>query len=67
MESKGKSTQGITFWVKDSKRWINVEISVEEFDDGELIISANCGKEHLGKRETSIDNKDIVSRYGNDV
>ena len=67
MKSKGKSTQVLTFWIKDDKRWVNVEATVEEFDDGQLMISTMCKNECIGKRETSIDNYDIVSKYANDA
>lgn len=59
-----KSTQELIFWVNGRKRWIDVKVTVEEFDDGQLIISTKYGKESVGKRDTSVDNSDIVSTYG---
>lgn len=59
-----KSTQGLTFFIKGNSRWVNVEVTVEEMDNDELIISAECKKECIGKRYTSINNFDVVSTYG---
>ena len=64
MKPINESTQELIFWIKGNSRWINVTVKVEEFDDGRLIISTKYGTESVGKRDTSIDNSDIVSTYG---
>lgn len=56
-----KHTQGLTFYLKNDKiSHINILVTVEEFDDGQLTISAKYGDEEVGKRITSINNYKIV-------
>ena len=52
-------TKGLTFYLRN-KIEINVLITVEEFDDGQLIISAKYGHEDIGSRITSIANHNII-------
>ena len=56
-----KQTQGLSFYLKSDKiSHVNILVTVEEFDDGQLTISAKYGDEEVGKRMTSINNYKIV-------
>jgi hypothetical protein len=54
------SSKGLSFDVNGGSNHINVIVNVEEFDDGQLIISAKYGDEDVGRRVTSIANYKIV-------
>ena len=54
------SSKGLSFNLKGTSNHINVIVDVEEFDNGELIITAKYGDEEVGKRITSIDNYRII-------
>lgn len=60
-EEKSTSTKGLTFDVKGSKSHINIVVTVEEYDDGQLIIYAKYGDEEVGRRVTSVENYKVVS------
>ena len=64
MECINESTQGTTLCVQGNSRWINVETTVKEYDDGRITISTKYGKRPIGKLETTTNDTDIVFRPG---
>lgn len=55
-ERIAKRTSGMSCYLKGQliRKYINVLVTVEEFDDGGLIISAKYGDEEIGSLTTTV-------------
>ena len=58
-ERDGKTT----FDVNGIECFIDIKISLTEFDDGTIVLGCQYGDEQVEFRQTSIRNKEIVKNY----
>ena len=56
-----------TFDVNGIESFIDVKISLTEFDDGTIVLGCQYGDEQIDFRHTSIRNEEVVKNYNNGV
>lgn len=62
-EEPKRQTGKITFDINGIEHYIDINVSVAEYDDGTIIIGSQYGEEDMTYRRTSINNVKIVKKY----